>query len=225
MELPFELNKKHKNITKNSWKRRGLNMCNFEKIYERYILSGKCEICEKTFKTSLDRRLQFSSENIICNSCFYTKEFIHRDDIPFGLHKYHKIMTKYRWKKQGLICNDNEFEAIYEKYITSRKCDICNKTFKNTRDRQMEHNHANGEFRNIVCNKCNCLKSDKKIPSNNTSGYTGISKCTNKECKVGFNWHFRVNINGKRRTIKTSTDLDFLIKYADKWKLENNYNT
>ena len=146
-------------------------------------------------------------------------------ELPFKLIKYHKSKTKSNWKKKDLIFNDTEFEAIYEKYITSSKCELCSKTFKNTRDRHMEHDHTTGEFRNIVCTKCNQLKSDNKIYSNNKSGYTGIHKSFDKKYKQGYSWRFSVKIDGKQRTIKTSTDLDFLIEFADKWKLENNYHT
>jgi len=144
-------------------------------------------------------------------------------ELPFELIKYHKRLTKYNWKKGGLdMCN---FEETYEKYITSSKCELCSKIFKNSKDRHMEHNNTTGKFRNIVCTKCNKLKSDNKIYSNNTSGYTGIHTHIDKKCKQGFTWEFRVNINGKSRFIKSSIDLDFLIKFADKWNLENNYHT
>jgi len=146
-------------------------------------------------------------------------------ELPFKLIKYHKSITKYDWKKKGLIFNDTEFEAIYERYITSSKCELCSKTFKNTKDRHMEHNNTTGKFRNIVCTKCNKLKSDNKIPSNNTSGYKGISKHFDKKYKQGYRWRFSEHIDGKQQTIKSSTDLDFLIEFADKWKLENDYHT
>ena len=42
-----------------------------------------------------------------------------------------------------------------------------------------------------------------------------ISKKINKECKQGFNWVFRLNIDGKNKTIKTSVDKEKLIKFRD----------
>ena len=51
------------------------------------------------------------------------------------------------------------------------------------------------------------------------SGYPGIHA-------MGINrWRFRLNIDGKQKTIKTSIDLEKLIQFADKWKIDNNYNT
>jgi len=145
--------------------------------------------------------------------------------LPFELTKYHKTNTKWIWKKNGLIVTEEEFETIYYMYIYTSQCDLCNKEFKNTMDRQMEHNHTTGEFRNIVCRSCNMLKYDVKKQSNNTSGYKGISKLKRKSCKQGFIWIFNAYINGKRKTIKSSIDKEKLIEFANKWKNDNNYNT
>ena len=78
-------------------------------------------------------------------------------DLPFELSKRHKYITIYNWIKSGL--KTDNIDEIYEKYIYATHCDLCEKEFKTTRDRQMEHNHDNGEFRNIVCNRCNKRKT------------------------------------------------------------------
>ena len=143
--------------------------------------------------------------------------------LPFELKSYHKALTKYSWKRIGLI-TDN-FEEIYNRYIYATHCELCNKQFENTRERQMEHDHQTGEFRNIVCRSCNQKKADVKLKSNNTSGYRGISIEKDTTCKQGFCWIFQVRINGKKKTIKTSIDLDKVIKFAEKWKKDNNYHT
>ncbi len=139
------------------------------------------------------------------------------------LYKDHKRKTKVSWKKRGLI-TDN-FEGIYLFYINCTHCELCNKKFTNTKDRQMEHNHATGEFRNVVCHKCNQRKSDRKIQSNNSSGYKGIYKHISKNYTQGFRWEFRGVINGKRTTIKSSIDKEWLIQFAETWRKENNYYT
>ena len=145
-------------------------------------------------------------------------------ELPFEL-KQTKAQLKSNWKKYGLKVTEEEFESIYYMYIFATECDLCNKKFKNTKDRQMEHNHETGEFRNIVCNSCNQKKHDIKISKNNKSGYTGISKHYGKTFKQGFIWEFKVTIDGKRKKIKSSIDLEFLIKYAEEWKKKNLYNT
>ena len=143
-------------------------------------------------------------------------------DLPFELYNKHKSKTKASWKKYGLIIDN--FEHIYQEYIHTTHCQLCNKQFENTKDRQMDHCHKTGQFRNIVCNKCNQLKADRK-QSNNTSGYKGIYKKKSKNCKQGFNWVFEVIIDGKKKAIKQSVDLDKLVKFAEQWKKDNNYHT
>ena len=96
-------------------------------------------------------------------------------DLPFELYKDHKSLTKSKWLKTLGLKTDN-FEEIYNKYINATHCELCNKQFKSSRDRQMEHNHETGEFRNIVCCSCNHLKADVKLQCNNVSGYSGIHK-------------------------------------------------
>ena len=144
-------------------------------------------------------------------------------ELPFELKKYHKALTRCSWKSYGLIMDN--FEEIYNKYIYATHCQLCNKQFEKSLDRQMEHNHATGKFRNIVCNKCNHKKEDRKINSNNTSGYKGISKKKDTTCKQGYRWVLQVRINGKSKIIKSSVDFEKLVEFAEKWKKDNNYNT
>ena len=143
-------------------------------------------------------------------------------DLPFELYKNHKSHTKYSWKDRGLITD--EFEEIYKQYIYSTNCELCGNKYKSRNDRCMEHNHETGEFRNICCNSCNHLKSDKKMQSNNKSGHKYICKQKSLTCKEGFLWRFAVHIDGKCKTIKTSIDLDKLIKFRDQWLEKNNYH-
>ena len=147
-----------------------------------------------------------------------------------NLHKHHKAKTKFSWKNNGLLwTSEEEFEEIYLRLITSIHCELCNKPYKSNRDRQMDHIHLIdnkfGWFRNIVCTSCNKLRSDNKIRSDNASGYIGIGKYITKNCKQGFIWNFRVTVNGKQKTIKSSIDFDKLVIFADKWKIDNKYNT
>jgi len=144
-------------------------------------------------------------------------------ELPFELKPNHKAKTKYNWKKLGL--NMDNFEEIYYKYIIATHCQLCNKQFTKTIDRQMEHCHATGQFRNIVCRSCNQKKADVKLKSNNTSGYRGISIEKDTTCKQGYYWRFCVYLNGKQKTIKQSVDLDKVIKFSEQWKKDNNYHT
>jgi len=74
--------------------------------------------------------------------------------LPFKLPKQYKIVRKYEWKKyEGLICNDEDFELIYEKYIYSTNCDLCNIEFEDIGKRSLYH--ETGASYNIICNSCN----------------------------------------------------------------------
>ena len=147
------------------------------------------------------------------------------NNLPFELPKYDKTRRYYYWNRQGMKFTDEEFNIWYNKYIYATNCELCNKLFKNTKDRQLDHNHDNGEIRNIVCNQCNQLKEDKKLSCNNTSGYKNIHKEKDKTYKLGYKYVFYIYKNGKRKKIKTTTDLEWLIEFAEKWKKENKYHT
>tara|TARA_R110000772_G_C12949674_1_gene401994 strand:+ start:43 stop:480 length:438 start_codon:yes stop_codon:yes gene_type:complete len=145
--------------------------------------------------------------------------------MKFELRKYHKRKTKDSWKSSGLKHELLEFEIIYYRYINAEFCELCNKEFLKLNDRQMDHDHETGYFRNICCRSCNQRKSDIKIRKDNKSGYVGIVKNINKRYKQGFIWAFQVRINGKNKLIKQSVNLDKLIEFAEAWKVENNYRT
>ena len=77
-------------------------------------------------------------------------------------------LTNSKWKARGIIFKDNEDKNYWSnKYYNSSKCELCNKSFVYTKDRHLDHNHLTGEPRNIVCQKCNNGKIDRKVNSNN----------------------------------------------------------
>ena len=73
---------------------------------------------------------------------------------PSGL----KSSRLSNWKFNGVIHND--FDELYEKYINTEFCELCNVEL--TVDRQntsttrcLDHDHTTGEFRNVICHSCN----------------------------------------------------------------------
>jgi len=140
--------------------------------------------------------------------------------LPFELKKNHKAQTKYQWKRQGMIFTLENFEYIYEEYIYSTNCNICENKFKTVKDRNLDHNHDTGEIRDIICRSCNQKRKDNKMQKNNTTGYRNIyyEEANNR-------YVFAVNIDNKVKWIKSSINIDFLVKYRDKWIKENNYYT
>ena len=115
------------------------------------------------------------------------------ENLPFPIAKYHKTKVKYRWKTEGIIFDEigHTFEWWYESYIYATNCDCCKIKFKNSKDRQMEHNHNIKDafnVRGIVCNGCNHITKDVKIQSNNKCGEKNIS--FNKKDKK---WRFQIS--------------------------------
>ena len=78
-----------------------------------------------------------------------------------------KSDTIFKWKSRGLIYND--YDELYEIYIKTTNCWYCQKEFKNSSDRCMDHDHSTGLFRKIVCRACNNCDSYIKYPN----GYEG----------------------------------------------------
>ena len=74
-----------------------------------------------------------------------------------------KTRTIYNWKRSGLIYDD--YNELYEVYIKTMNCQHCNKEFKNSKDRCMDHEHSTGNFRAILCQKCNIHDSYINYPN------------------------------------------------------------
>lgn len=79
------------------------------------------------------------------------------------------------WKLKGLI---GDYEMIYERYINTTNCDLCNIELcegrKGNNKKVMDHCHITGNFRNILCNTCNTNMLDQSIRTTNKSGIKNI---------------------------------------------------
>jgi hydroxylamine reductase (hybrid-cluster protein) len=102
------------------------------------------------------------------NSRQYYEE--HREEI---LEKQRKIREENKeeilkrerirsWKRQGLNETEEEIEEIHERYINTTHCDCCNIEFSLGNDinsKCMDHCHKTNKFRNILCKRCNNIRS------------------------------------------------------------------
>ena len=74
----------------------------------------------------------------------------------FKTDKGKKVSKISNWKRMGII-NDN-WDTLYDKYINAECCEKCNVKFDNeinNNKKCIDHNHETGQFRNILCMKCN----------------------------------------------------------------------
>ena len=66
------------------------------------------------------------------------------------------------WKKLGVISED--YDALYEKWSSTDKCELCDISITRGRGligkKHLDHDHETGEFRNILCGKCNINLKD-----------------------------------------------------------------
>ena len=76
----------------------------------------------------------------------WTKEY---RQTPNG-RKRHRIGI---WKTRGVIHDD--FDKLYEYYINTNECNICKMEFTDKNWKCLDHDHTNGQFRQILCNNCN----------------------------------------------------------------------
>ena len=114
-----------------------------------------------------------------------------------------------KWKSQGLI---GDYQTIYDRYVNTTNCDLCNVFLEGRGGNKkcMEHNHENGEFRNIVCSRCNTSKTDRKKQKNNTTGYKNI--LFHKKKKL---WIYRKQFEGRTIKIMRKNKIEILcIKFC-----------
>ena len=123
-----------------------------------------------------------------------------------------KSNTISNWKRRGLISDD--YDKIYERYLNSTKCELCECLYSPTNWKCMDHNRNTGLFRNIVCNSCNTSSKLREMYKNNTSGYSNI--------RIIVSGSYRVSVTIKKKChTKTFIKLDDAIIYRDKLKQIN----
>tara|TARA_R110000796_G_scaffold197056_1_gene313456 strand:+ start:64 stop:489 length:426 start_codon:yes stop_codon:yes gene_type:complete len=93
--------------------------------------------------------------------------------MDFYPKSYHNNPSEYKrlkivlWKYRGVKYDD--FDDLYEVYMKTMKCGHCNKEFKNSLDRHLDHDHETGLFRKILCCGCNICDSHLKYEHDITS--------------------------------------------------------
>jgi len=56
------------------------------------------------------------------------------------------------WKSRGV--GGDRYKYYDEIYLPSTHCEICEKQFKSTYDKQCDHCHKTGVIRQVICKRC-----------------------------------------------------------------------
>tara|TARA_R110002072_G_scaffold97883_1_gene215388 strand:+ start:259 stop:639 length:381 start_codon:yes stop_codon:yes gene_type:complete len=90
------------------------------------------------------------------------KQEMERSKINSQTEKGIKSSRISRWKQRGII--DEDLSAVYDYYIKQTNCMICLTEFRNSKERNLDHDHLTGEIRYICCRGCNTnLLREKNI--------------------------------------------------------------
>ena len=65
------------------------------------------------------------------------------------------------WKQLGAIGDLKKFYD--ERYLPATQCEVCEKEFKSSRHKHMDHCHDSGEIRWVLCHSCNMRDYWKKV--------------------------------------------------------------
>ena len=127
----------------------------------------------------------------------------------------HRSYTKCAWNTKGITYKDKTTDDLYDYYIACEHCEICSVEFNNTKNKHLDHCHATGEFRQVLCRSCN-LKFDRKPNRNSKTGYKHIGMYKNKYY-VKIVRDGKYVINKKRSTLKEALKIrDDYITSTDK---------
>ena len=104
------------------------------------------------------------------------------------------------WKRRGVVNDD--FDNLYENYLTANNCERCGIIFDDTnkeKSRCLDHDHITGYFRAFLCNTCNWVHMRKnrtihRVPLVITDRHYNCD-CGSIVLKLGKKAHEKTNIH------------------------------
>jgi hypothetical protein len=90
-----------------------------------------------------------------------------REQIIQGQKKYRqseqgrKAKRMSNWRQRGV---NNVNDKLYDYYLECSVCEVCGDEFRNSKDKHLDHDHKTGDFRFVLCQRCNvCDRWKNKI--------------------------------------------------------------
>ena len=117
-----------------------------------------------------------------------------------------------QWIFRGLNESREYIEQIYEEYLSSEECQLCGEVYSIKNNKNMDHCHETGKFRNIVCKRCNKWKLGNKAK------YI-FKEYKKKEDKYVF--RIQVVRNGKRVICKERNNYEKALEVLNQFILDN----
>jgi hypothetical protein len=142
----FKVGKAHKRQRKYQWKQQGMKFTEeeFEYIYNEYIIATNCDLCDKSFKSNLDRQLDHCHKtgeirNIVCRICNQKKA---DRKINNNNTSGYKLISKQKSSryKQGFYW---EFRVRIDDKNKKIKCSIDLEKLVIFRDKWLKENNYN----------------------------------------------------------------------------------
>jgi len=121
-------------------------------------LKKPCKACSNSIKRG-GTGLSFNEKGErLCKGCqqYHSKEEYHKEFSTYCKLCSNKktgiyIKNVHRYSKYGIV--ESDYKSFLEKQQNS--CAICKETFNKSVEPKIDHNHATGKVRGLLCHNCN----------------------------------------------------------------------
>ena len=123
-------------------------------------------------KKALQQRIRYQANKEMIRmkgDAYYQSKQRDRNKTPKGK----RISRLNAWNVRGVIGDLKKFYD--ERYLPATQCEVCEKEFKSSRHKCMDHCHETGEIRWVLCHSCNNHDHWKKVLARKEENNTSIN--------------------------------------------------
>ena len=124
---------------------------------DKYYANHEESLIKNRINYHKNKVLKTEEEKAETKRIFQEKVKLRREENKPLVVKQNRIK---KWKSRAVICDD--WDKLYDRYINTNNCDNCDIELiegnYGSNKKCLDHNHNTGEFRNILCNTCNCRR-------------------------------------------------------------------